>query len=277
MTWISSSSARASSASRSQSAPRHAGRKVTVIDRRHHIGGNAYSEDEPETGIEVHRYGAHLFHTSNPTRLGVRQPLHDVHELRAPGLHEPQGRRVPAADQPRHDQPVLPGRRTRPTRRKALIHELAGEFDVKDAANLEEKGIALIGRPLYEAFIRDYTAKQWQTDPEGPARRGHQPPAGALQLRQPLLQRHVGGPADRRLHRVDRADGGSPEHRGPSSASTSSTSRSRSTRRRPSGSSRSSTPARSTATSTTPRARCRGAPSTSSRRCSTSATSRARR
>src|SRR3546814_3183469 len=42
-----------------------AGRKVTVIDRRHHIGGNAYSEDEPETGIEVHRYGAHLFHTSN--------------------------------------------------------------------------------------------------------------------------------------------------------------------------------------------------------------------
>ena len=43
-----------------------AGRKVTVIDRRPHIGGNAYSEAESETGIEVHRYGAHLFHTSNP-------------------------------------------------------------------------------------------------------------------------------------------------------------------------------------------------------------------
>ncbi|MFM9625770.1 FAD-dependent oxidoreductase, partial [Streptomyces turgidiscabies] len=42
------------------------GRKVVVIDRRHHIGGNAYSEAEVETGIEVHRYGAHLFHTSNP-------------------------------------------------------------------------------------------------------------------------------------------------------------------------------------------------------------------
>ena len=39
------------------------------------------------------------------------------------------------------------------------------EFDAKDAANLEEKAISLIGRPLYEAFIRDYTAKQWQTDP----------------------------------------------------------------------------------------------------------------
>ncbi|MET0859451.1 MAG: FAD-dependent oxidoreductase, partial [Microbacterium sp.] len=43
-----------------------AGRKVTLIDRRDHVGGNAYSETDPETGIEVHRYGAHLFHTSNP-------------------------------------------------------------------------------------------------------------------------------------------------------------------------------------------------------------------
>ncbi|GMA30613.1 hypothetical protein GCM10025875_06050 [Litorihabitans aurantiacus] len=41
------------------------GIKVLVIDRRSHIGGNAYSANEPETGIEVHQYGAHLFHTSN--------------------------------------------------------------------------------------------------------------------------------------------------------------------------------------------------------------------
>ena len=41
------------------------GLKVLVIDRRSHIGGNAYSAAEPETGIEVHQYGAHLFHTSN--------------------------------------------------------------------------------------------------------------------------------------------------------------------------------------------------------------------
>src|SRR5690606_21174325 len=41
------------------------GLTVHVIDRRSHLGGNAYSEAEPTTGIEVHRYGAHLFHTSN--------------------------------------------------------------------------------------------------------------------------------------------------------------------------------------------------------------------
>ena len=41
------------------------GKRVLVVDRRGHIGGNAYSEPEPQTGIEVHKYGAHLFHTSN--------------------------------------------------------------------------------------------------------------------------------------------------------------------------------------------------------------------
>src|SRR5215470_14823951 len=40
-------------------------KRVLVLERRAHLGGNAYSEKEPETGIEVHRYGAHLFHTSN--------------------------------------------------------------------------------------------------------------------------------------------------------------------------------------------------------------------
>ena len=141
-----------------------AGRKVTVIDRRHHIGGNAYSANEPETGIEVHQYGAHLFHTSNPTvweyvnRFArFTNYVHRVYTT--------------------HKNVVFPlpinlgtinqffQAAYSPTEARALVHELAGEFDAKDAANLEEKGIALIGRPLYEAFIRDYTAKQWQTDP----------------------------------------------------------------------------------------------------------------
>ena len=42
-----------------------AGRKVLLLEKRSHIGGNAYSEIDAETGIEVHAYGAHLFHTSN--------------------------------------------------------------------------------------------------------------------------------------------------------------------------------------------------------------------
>ena len=60
------SSAPVSSASPSLSgAPRELDLKVLVLERRYHLGGNAYSEFEPETGIEVHKYGTHLFHTSN--------------------------------------------------------------------------------------------------------------------------------------------------------------------------------------------------------------------
>ena len=47
------------------------GLDVAIIDRRPHIGGNAYTENEPRTGIEVHRYGAHLFHTSNERVLSL--------------------------------------------------------------------------------------------------------------------------------------------------------------------------------------------------------------
>ncbi len=52
-----------------------------------------------------------------------------------------------------------------PAEAKALIAEQAGELAGTDPANLNDKGISLIGRPLYEAFIKNYTAKQWQTDP----------------------------------------------------------------------------------------------------------------
>jgi UDP-galactopyranose mutase len=52
-----------------------------------------------------------------------------------------------------------------PDEARALIAEQAAEFDAKDAANFEEKAISLIGRPLYEAFVKHYTAKQWETDP----------------------------------------------------------------------------------------------------------------
>jgi UDP-galactopyranose mutase len=53
-----------------------------------------------------------------------------------------------------------------PDEARALIREQAAELDGKEPANFVEKGVSLIGRPLYEAFIAHYTAKQWQTDPE---------------------------------------------------------------------------------------------------------------
>ncbi|QEO13541.1 UDP-galactopyranose mutase [Agromyces intestinalis] len=141
------------------------GRRVVVIDRRPHIGGNAYSAAEPETGIEVHRYGAHLFHTSNPgvweyvnrfTRF--TNYVHRVYTNHR-GVVFPMPINLGTINQ------FFQAAYT-PDEARALVHEQAGEFDPKQARNLEERGIGLIGRPLYEAFIRDYTGKQWQTDPK---------------------------------------------------------------------------------------------------------------
>ncbi len=142
-----------------------AGRKVTVIDRRHHIGGNAYSENEPTTGIEVHRYGAHLFHTSNPTvwEYVNRFTTFTNYVHRVYSTHKGQVYALPVN---LHTINQFFGAAYTPDEARALVREQAGEFDVKTAANFEEKGIALVGRPLFEAFFRDYTAKQWQTEPQ---------------------------------------------------------------------------------------------------------------
>jgi len=140
------------------------GKRVLVLERRSHLGGNAYSEPEPETGIEVHRYGAHLFHTSNER----------VWEYcnRFTAFTGYQHRVFARVGEQVYTFPMnlalinqFFGRSHTPDEARALIAEQAGEIKSKDAKNLEEKGISLVGRPLYEAFVKGYTAKQWQTDP----------------------------------------------------------------------------------------------------------------
>jgi len=141
------------------------GKRVLVLERRHHLGGNAYSEPEEQTGIEVHRYGAHLFHTSNERvwEYVNRFSAFTGYQHRVYSIY--QGEVYPL--------PINLGtvnqffrKALSPDEARALIAEQADEIDSGEAQNLEEKGISLIGRPLYEAFIRGYTAKQWQTDPK---------------------------------------------------------------------------------------------------------------
>ncbi|WP_146906910.1 UDP-galactopyranose mutase, partial [Cellulomonas aerilata] len=140
------------------------GRRVVILERRHHLGGNAYSEAEPTTGIEVHRYGAHLFHTSN-TRVwqyvnrftDFTDYQHRVHTI-SKGQTYPMPINLGTICQ-------YFGQALSPTAARDLVRSQAGEIDPDRVANLEDKAVSLIGRPLYEAFIRGYTEKQWQTDP----------------------------------------------------------------------------------------------------------------
>jgi len=140
------------------------GKRVVVLERRQHLGGNAYSEAEPQTGIEVHRYGAHLFHTSNRRVWQYARRFTDFTSYQHRVYSISGGQTYPM---PINLGTICQyfGRSLSPDEARALVREHAGEIDAGEVHNLEDKAISLIGRPLYEAFIRGYTEKQWQTDP----------------------------------------------------------------------------------------------------------------
>ena len=143
---------------------RDLGLRVLILERRPHIGGNAYSEKEPVTGIEIHRYGAHLFHTSNARvwEYANRFTGFTSYQHRVFSVYK--GRVYPM---PINLATICEyfGAVMSPDEARALIAEQAAEVPAGQAGNLEEKAISLVGRPLYEAFFRGYTFKQWQTDP----------------------------------------------------------------------------------------------------------------
>lgn len=140
------------------------GLKVLVLERRHHLGGNAYSEAEPETGIEVHVYGAHLFHTSNERVWEYVNRFTSFTDYQHRVFAKYQGQ-VYSFPMNLGLINEFFGKSHTPDEARELIKEQASEIATEDATNLEEKAISLIGRPLYEAFVKGYTAKQWQTDP----------------------------------------------------------------------------------------------------------------
>lgn len=141
------------------------GSKVLVLDRRSHIAGNCYDKLNPETNINVHAFGSHLFHTPNEE---VWRYLNKFTEF-APYQHKV----IANSGGQAYSFPMnlalisqVYGRYFTPDQARELIASEASEIDSKDASNLEEKAISLVGRKLYERFVKNYTAKQWQTDPK---------------------------------------------------------------------------------------------------------------
>ena len=113
----------------------------------------------------MHKYGAHLFHTSNKRVWDYVDQFTEFtgYQHRVFAMHNGQAYQFPMG---LGLVSQFFGRYFTPDEARALIAEQAAEIDTADAQNLEEKAISLIGRPLYEAFVKDYTAKQWQTDPK---------------------------------------------------------------------------------------------------------------
>ena len=141
------------------------GLRVLVIEKRAHIGGNAYSEFDPVTGIEIHKYGSHLFHTSNERVWEYVNRFTKFNNYQHKVWAKHQGRM--------YQMPInldtinqFFGTKFSSEEAKEFIQGQLGENEATNASNLEERAIALIGKPLYEAFIKGYTEKQWQTDPK---------------------------------------------------------------------------------------------------------------
>ena len=141
------------------------GSRVLVIDKRPHIGGNCYSETEPETGIEVHRYGSHIFHTSSKkvwdyiTRFAEFNSYH--HQVLT--TYKNKVYQMPINLETINSFYDL---NLKPSEAQEFIRNEARKERIKEPKNLEEKALSLIGRPLYEAFIKGYTIKQWDKDPK---------------------------------------------------------------------------------------------------------------
>jgi UDP-galactopyranose mutase len=137
--------------------------KVVVIDKRPHFGGNAYSYRHESTNIEIHKYGSHLFHTSNErvwnfvkNFTGFNSYVHKVKTL-----HKGQVYSMPIN---LHTISQHEGRYFSPSEANAWIQAQRNP-SFSNAENLEEHAIGLIGKSLYDCFIKGYTQKQWQSDP----------------------------------------------------------------------------------------------------------------
>lgn len=138
---------------------------VTVIEARSHIGGNSWSYFDKETGIECHKYGSHIFHTSDAqvwefiTRFG--QLTNYRHKVLA--AHAGRVYTMPIN---LFTINALYGLSLTPEEARDFVTQEAAKANITgQPENLEEKALSQVGQPLYNAFIRHYTAKQWEKVP----------------------------------------------------------------------------------------------------------------
>ena len=140
---------------------RQAGKKSLVIDKRSHLGGNVYCENIK--GINVHKYGAHIFHTSNKEVWDFVNGIVPFNRYTNSPVANYKGKlyNLPFNMNTFYQMWGV----TTPDEAKAKIEEQKKEavtaLQGRELANLEEQALSLVGRDIYEALIKGYTEKQW--------------------------------------------------------------------------------------------------------------------
>jgi UDP-galactopyranose mutase len=141
-----------------------AGHEVVIFDRRDHIAGNCHTERDAETGVMVHVYGPHIFHTDDAevwdyvNRFQTFKPYKNRVKTTSRG-------QVFSLPVNLHTINQFFGKTLRPDEAKVFIEEQA-DTSIIDPQTFEEQALRFVGRDLYEAFFEGYTQKQWGCSPK---------------------------------------------------------------------------------------------------------------
>lgn len=134
-----------------------AGKSCLVIDKRDHIAGNVYTKDVE--GIQVHQYGAHIFHTNNKTTWNYVNHFAEFNRFTNSPIANYHGEL--------YNLPFNMNTFNKmwgvitPAEAKAIIEQQKKEANIVQPENLEEQAISLVGKDIYEKLVKGYTEKQW--------------------------------------------------------------------------------------------------------------------
>ncbi|MBL3705601.1 UDP-galactopyranose mutase [Sulfitobacter sp. BDSS02] len=141
-----------------------AGYDITVVDARSHIGGNCHTERDADTGVMVHIYGPHIFHTDDAEVWDYVNAFQTFmpYKNRVKTTSRGQVFSLPVN---LHTINQFFGQTMRPDEARAFITEEQADTSIEDPQTFEEQAMRFVGRDLYEAFFKGYTMKQWGCHP----------------------------------------------------------------------------------------------------------------
>ncbi len=140
-------------------------KNVLILDKRDHIGGNCFSEKEQSTKIEYHKYGTHIFHTSNHKVWKYINNFTKFNNYKHQVLSNYKNK---IYQMPINLETInsFYGKNFNPRDAENFIKKKTKRFKKNSYLNFEDKAKSQIGEDLYEAFIKSYTTKQWGTNPK---------------------------------------------------------------------------------------------------------------
>ena len=140
-------------------------KKVIILEKRNHIGGNCYSEVDKNTGIEYHKYGTHIFHTSIKAVWDYLKDFTKFNSYRHQVLTKYKSKTYQLPINLETINSFF-GKNFSPSQARDFVTRQTKKFYKNNYNNFEEKALSQIGEKLYKAFIKYYTFKQWGKDPK---------------------------------------------------------------------------------------------------------------